>query len=593
MAKQTVGPLVRHLEKGLLAIAGGVFLYAVAMFGVLSPNKVGPDGEQLEPSELNRQVKLEAERLRERLLDNKPSPEPIPTPLPRLRLGADPLAMADVPATFHRAVQFGIPVPSFGPIMRAKRDLVEVVPSSSAMITASGRSGLYLKPPVEFGTSESATADDSFLQDVNWVTVATLFDRQSQEAICLNSGYDRNRLETLFLRIDVQRRTQFSDGTYSEWIDVPAVTLSDNPRQPQPNVYEADTGGYNVSEDDREMIGGFVETIEKGENQLRLMRPLFPMVAYGDDWTYPKGGGQDAQFDVVEMDAEYLPNEGPPCRYPECAKDQSRIDPDLSFRELMKQAEELRDAEKFEEALEYASKAKSKATEDRKDNDVAKAEDLVEQISLLYEKSKADKSTRRSSFQLLWAHDAGIDSLLPGRTYQYRLRPNIYNRYCGTPTLLNNPMDAEKVVLVGSWSDPSEPITIDPDTEFFVRSSKGRSNECKINIFKWVAGVWVEKTFSVTVGENIGDVTKVDTPRERRDSVNFDTGSTVVDIDFRRMYRSHTRGGVALGALEETTALVFVDATGKLHERLLDVDKNCEEYKDAKRRTWDPDQSEG
>ena len=45
MAKQTVGPLVRHVEKAVLAICAGGFFYVVAMFGALSPNKVEVNGE--------------------------------------------------------------------------------------------------------------------------------------------------------------------------------------------------------------------------------------------------------------------------------------------------------------------------------------------------------------------------------------------------------------------------------------------------------------------------------------------------------------------------------------------------------------------
>ena len=45
MAKQTVGPIVRHLEKAVLAVAAGAFLYVVATHGVVSPNKVSLDGQ--------------------------------------------------------------------------------------------------------------------------------------------------------------------------------------------------------------------------------------------------------------------------------------------------------------------------------------------------------------------------------------------------------------------------------------------------------------------------------------------------------------------------------------------------------------------
>ena len=51
-----------------------------------------------------------------------------------------------------------------------------------------------------------------------------------------------------------------------------------------------------------------------------------------------------------------------------------------------------------------------------------------------------------------WFHD---DTVEPGKTYRYRLRVDLWNRYVNEPKNLANPEDARRVVLAGEWSQPA------------------------------------------------------------------------------------------------------------------------------------------
>ena len=51
---------------------------------------------------------------------------------------------------------------------------------------------------------------------------------------------------------------------------------------------------------------------------------------------------------------------------------------------------------------------------------------------------------------VVWAHD---DSAEPGRTYRYRARVGLWNRYVGRPELLRDPARAHDSVILGRWSE--------------------------------------------------------------------------------------------------------------------------------------------
>lgn len=580
MAKQAVGPIGRHIEKAVLALCGGAFLYVIAMYGVVSPNKVGPEGNKVGPEEVDRDVKIAAESLREALQNTDAETEPIPPFIQNLNDAKDPLALAGVSGSTNRPVPFSLPVPDvLDKIIKdeAPRRLVEVVQLAKPSVET-GRSGVYLVPPVPFESKSDAPRDELFLQDANWVTIAALFDRTEQERRCVEAGYDRRRVETISLGVDLQRRMQMADGSFSEWQDVTPAGDRAKPVYPEPKVYE-EGGVYDVSPEDRKAIESFFELVSDNQGQLDLMRPLFPAIAYPDDWTYPRVEG----YDVIKMDEEYQTAETMGCRYPECMSGGFTIDGNAAAKDLLKDARDALEDGLFERAAALADEAARRADRDKDKTD-------AEALSAEIEKAKAAAGTvakrERYPVELLWVHDAG-DDVVSGRTYQYRVRARIYNRYCGTPTLLDDPFDAEKVEIVGAWSEPSDPITVKQDTFVFLTSAKESKQECKVEVFKRVDGDWVTKAFNVMVGERIAKEGREDTSREARKLINFDAHAVVMDMDFHSPYRGRDRSG-RLEKLTQTVAMVYVDENGVLHESLLDFDKkdnpDYQTLKDAARR---------
>ncbi|MCA9249641.1 MAG: hypothetical protein R3E58_02370 [Phycisphaerae bacterium] len=574
MAKQSVGPIVRHIDKAILGITGAVLLLAIAQYGVVSPNKVESDGEWLGPAQVDNATREMADSLRERLKSADVEPEPFEDPMNKVNELVEPLAAAGVNAEIPRIAEFPPVVPEIpGVLTRTEgHDLVQVV-TLDRPVTQTGRSGTYVNPPGKLGDANTRARNAESLQDVNWVTVSAVFDRHKQQALAVDAGYNPDRVKTLFTGADVERRTVKADGSYSDWEPIKPVINQELPPLPEPEVYKVEDGkGFNVSPEDRDRINHFKDLIAVPQNQLAIMRPLFPETEYGDEWRYPRG---QFEYDVTEMDAEYLSDDST-CRYPECKA--GEVDKDMDIKDLLKELETQLDKGNLARAQKLLEKAEEKADT----RDQRKIEKFKKQLEIALQ--AAQTSAIPIGKQVLWIHDAAPGSVESGRTYQYRVRPRIYNQYCGTPPLLNNPQDAAKVELVGDWSEPSEPITIDRDTIFFVRSGNEKKKECKVDLYKWVAGQWIAKQFTLTVGEPIGDiVTRIKTHRGPDDQVDFSTGATVVDIVFDKQYWKKGRRRQTI----KTTALVYVDASGHLFEQTEEFDENSELYDAYKAIAWD------
>ncbi len=177
------------------------------------------------------------------------------------------------------------------------------------------------------------------------------------------------------------------------------------------------------------------------------------------------------------------------------------------------------------------------------------------------------------------------------------MRANLYNRYCAVPTPLKNADDAKQVLVAGKWSAPSDDVYIEPDTRFFLTGGSPNSRSgAKISVFRWYEGVWVEHRFPVEIGKPIGGtareqvgITSDGTPD--KPPIAFDTGATVIDIDYDYQYRvkkKKGKAGLIVTPAQKTIALVYLDRSGQLHQRVLAADKAGPRYKEYKARVYNP-----
>jgi hypothetical protein len=178
----------------------------------------------------------------------------------------------------------------------------------------------------------------------------------------------------------------------------------------------------------------------------------------------------------------------------------------------------------------------------------------------------------------VWAHD---DSVQPGKTYRYRLRVKLWNRYVGRRQALAEPAQADQVVLAGEWSLPSAPITVAPRQHFFVRGPVYGETAANVEVYTWHKGDWLKQDFKVKVGDVIGTAMDVkvgeDEKKAKRERVDFCTNAIVLDVRPDEPVQFRMSAGKGEFRYRDTKSLVLVyldPVDGQVKERIAEFDKN-------------------
>lgn len=606
MAKQPVSIVERHVEKGILGITATVLLAAVGFFLVSTPNKIELGAGTVGPNTIDERLREAGDQLRDKLR-RAPVPEiEVIDRVPLLDEAASPLTYAGVGPQLPASPWLPpVPVLRDEVPMAGEIKLAEVIAPGRPLITF-GRATLELPPP-EIIDPKKPEPDltipllvrGPFETDTNWITVAALFDQQRQIEVAKRAGYRINKRNPYVVGVDLQRRQMLSDGTSTDWTDV--TLYAPRKLQDLPKIeITSGPGGSAVTQSTRDDVRSFFKLLKSVQSELH--RPLFPRRVFGDDWRYP----EFPNIAVEELDRELCPE----CverkyGFEVMVEDTSAV---LGARERIKKM--LEEAERFIKARQCeAGKARAEKVlidpEVRRD-EVRKAQEFVNASEQCKRDRDRDRNRpgapggvddddgpqeiRRSPYQVVWANDVAAPAdggALSGRTYQYRIRVRLYNTYSAVVGDLADSADAAKVAVPGAWSEPSDDVHIPADTAFFLTSGNPfNESGAKATIYRWFEGVWVGHAFPMTVGQPITGMARETVRQARggqadRPMIDFDTGATVVDIDYH--YTSRTRKSRGKGhrilAPKRTVALVYSDASGVLHQRVLAADKASADYK--------------
>lgn len=620
MAKQLVNPIERHLEKAVLGLTGLALVAVIALYLVTSPNQIELGQEKVSPSTIDGKVAQKAADIVGKL-----RAAPLKTSIPQSLFEEFDGSLAPLGRTpLPTAVAIGPEVPIVDVAGRAAGQ-VELVKVNRPD-----------KPTVSYGRGTIVVAGAGGLQQyvpVDWVTVSVLFDVQAQSEL-QRLEYGATRDEVVFAPPEIQRRLRLPNGSWSHegWTDVKAWPTP--PVPPAPVITMFDEGGKSIVDKDQlKKIDEFYSKLQHPKLQLDILRPMPPGMAPPTRWALPV---ITSYRDVMKQDDEYLfPAESPAA---------DPIDRYGLSGETSKRKEapvELTPAEKIARNLQDGQKLLESARQNKSENDAIRAYNLGQDVTTeraagaadkaKAEKLKADatqaindikrwiamgggavpppagqppgqpvKKRERLPMQQVWAHDAAVDSIRNGETYQYRIRFRIYNRLAGAPDKFKKPELAQTVFIAGDWSEPSDPVAIEPATKFFVTSDNRKDEEVGVEFYQWFGGVWVKPTrrIKATVGETIRDRQRTPAPAiddpdvVDNPEVDFLADATLVDIDFDRAIRERRAGttskGVKFGALLSSSSVVFVDSQGRLHERLVSLDKVHPEKREMESRKYNP-----
>jgi hypothetical protein len=192
----------------------------------------------------------------------------------------------------------------------------------------------------------------------------------------------------------------------------------------------------------------------------------------------------------------------------------------------------------------------------------------------------------------VWFHD---DTVEAGKTYRYRMRVKLWNRYVGRTRSMKDPEAAKQPVVVGDWSFPSEPITVTPSTYFFVSGGRPADQSASVDVWKWRNGFWKKERFDVAVGDVIGGPSKIRTGEYDKDGdevvaeVDFTTGAVVLDLRFTDPVEQRRRGKDGVFDYNEKTSIVMVyldPADGQVKERALAFDRRDPKKKELEDEAW-------
>lgn len=617
MAKQLVNPIERHFEKGVVGLAALVLLYFVASYLIVSPTQMDLGGTTVTPNSIDAHVDQAASRIRERFREAS-AEEDVPGALYDEFMGQlDPYRAAELPLSLPAVVTLGPQVPLVDPpeVGAGGTTLAAVVPFTQVAATA-GRTTFKISTPQ--GLRHIPT---------NWVTVSGLFDVKAQiKEFVVKYGVLNKKV--WFGMPELQRRAQRLDGTWSDedWEFVEPWRPLDSGRLPGvPTLRLAEERGAIILDHaDRGSLDQFLDDLQLPKFQLDLIRPMLPDRANGDTWGFPNF---TSRRELLLQDDHYLFPDQPPAQEPTDRYRSSDAGTPAARKRLSK-------AQQIQKAFEDYDRLVASAKKNKIKNDATKAYNLMFDIMEDPEAKASDKSRAKKlkdqaavlettirrqllfggrpsekvadvegkqvreqlSAQQLWVHDGAEGSIESGWTYQYRLRTVLYNTLAGRPQKFLDHNDATAIWLVGPWSTPVE-VSIEAHTRFFVTGDDRRRQAVTVEFYRWFEGVWIKsRRVKLGVGAQMRDEQQrvvpdpLDQTIPSRALVEFSSGASVLDVDFQRRRRERRRGtsrtGVRFGDQKAETAVVLVDAGGRLIERFVTTDKANDERKMLDGRLW-------
>lgn len=151
-----------------------------------------------------------------------------------------------------------------------------------------------------------------------------------------------------------------------------------------------------------------------------------------------------------------------------------------------------------------------------------------------------------------WVND---DSVVPGRSYQYRVRLGVFNPIAGKDWVRPDQEDLKnQVILWTPYSGPTETIEVPEMVHFFALNSDiNTTKSVQMQVSKFYMGKWRSEEFSVVPGQEIGGEVEMDLTEEEtaglgggfggdyggrtsgddedeKELVDFGTGAILVDL---------------------------------------------------------------
>ncbi|MHC5118501.1 MAG: hypothetical protein ACYSOH_00585, partial [Planctomycetota bacterium] len=562
--------LEKQIDKIVLAVFAliSVVLLWVYVIGNPYSEKVRIQGRErtLSPSEIDRYVKQEAEKMLPELL--KPA-----APIPYNETDA---------ATYDQLLQCSfsdvsssvrIPYPGAGDVAIEEDRLYALpqIPALTDVVVADLR-GAAKVPTEEITPSRTYASAVGEVEDIDLVSVSARFDvkklytnfQQSFMGPRLKTSWKDPALATpVFADLELQRRARQKNGQWGPWESIPHTKIDAYQKQRKE----------------------LPSTLEQSQFGVNLLMPLYKEDAVQWDILQP----ESYSFSISRM--EWLPpvflKEALDIQDKEDEKaERQRREDRLNAQSAGRRSSTSRTTRRPTPTRRQPAGRSTRGRGDREmmpdimgeggygittPRTVVPKERTVDDVKKEFEGERLDDKSILADRQdlLVWAHD---DTIEPGNTYQYRMRIGAFNPIAGKDWFEKDQIQYKNQIVL--WSDYSEPtealviprrIYIFPTEVIASQTASNKSEGVKVEVAKYYLGQWRDFDFDVYQGQIIGyEVEDVQATNKTgiggidsemygmtgegqdplTEKVDFTTGITFVDVARETVWGSKLRRSV-------------------------------------------------
>jgi hypothetical protein len=548
-----------HVEKIILVIVGLICAWLLITRVILSPNTVSYDNKNYSPSAIDDYVYAEAQNLRQKLNDPpdeiepyKPKAEEFLAMLDSTINNVDTTLWPTVPYEpgADKAVAGVYNLPRIGEVNDVAVEHIRAV--------------AYL-PIDKITPQNSYDQAGNEPNDIDFVTVEAkfdvkqLYDSFNEVFVEYVEQADKDLAEPIFAGVNLQRQQLNSDGTWSDWQDVPRAKIDRYQKlfQNIEDIQDLPPGGLKV-----QML-----QFDNKQVQIDLLQPeAYQFASAKEDWFPPtlhrkfkdlqrketqeeKRQAREEEKEQQREQDESRRNRRTDTRTGIGGRAGSGFSPggmgdygsggantrsrDRSSRDRQSTSGYMTDGGRTGDRRR-TSRNRSGTTGPMMDmyggvlgnerlgdgrGGILRIGPTTNDVYYEFNEVALNWLTDFSKLKepvLFWHHD---DTVEPRNKYRYRIRLGVFNPVAGTDKISERDISKKnKVILWSDFSDVTEPVEIPGRSYFFARDIRDIQEAAKtitVTVCKYVLGHWYSEDFEVSKGEAIGDVMEVEIEEDR------------------------------------------------------------------------------
>jgi hypothetical protein len=527
------------IDKAVLAIAGLISLGILFVFVIGSP-KIEYAGGNYGPSEIDDVINKRAIKLQDQLRG-----EPNKAVQYKLQKSQYLSLMKDPVGKVNTNIQF--PLPEFMSTPKISHRVYQIpkMPLIEKPSLAIVKMAAFV-PTEDLSATVTYKTVETKLEDMDLVTVESTINAKQlysdfQESFAgksLREGWRNEQYaKPVFAKVELQRKTLQSNGTWSDWTEVPRTKICPLKKELQ----------IPQKASEYEMEISLVQ-FAKTEFRSEILQPPVYYNAIQTQWMSPSFYNewqkeitkQQEDNRRQEADAEKAKKLQEKAVQPARQPTQSIRTPSAATRAPVGGAGVSQRSQTPRTPV--APKPVEKPPVGKPDKNI----NAPEQTRSISEEAKFDAikltpNTNPGELDKLvfWVHD---DTTQPGEKYRYRIRIGVFNPVAGRGWVSADQNDLrDQVVLWSNFADVNEVVEIPERLHFFATNmrevTKGNNVDRTVEVIvaRYMLGNWVSHTFSIRNGEEIGKIVEATDPRLEKagissDTVDFSTGAVMVDV---------------------------------------------------------------